>query len=43
MGRRGGPYTKVTTVGNDVFGRKVVRTRFVKDGGCGVIVTLFIL
>ena len=49
MGRRGrggggGSYKKVTTVGKDVFGRKVVETRYVKEGsGCGVIVILFIL
>jgi hypothetical protein len=52
MGRRGGGrrgggggnYKKVTTVGRDVFGRKVIETRYVQEGsGCGVIVILFIL
>lgn len=50
MGRRGGgrrgggSYKKVTTVGKDIFGRKVVETRYVKQGtGCGAIILIFVL
>jgi hypothetical protein len=41
MGRRGGGYTRKTTIGKDIFGRTVVTTRYLKGGG-GLIV-LFIL
>jgi hypothetical protein len=41
MGRRGGGYTRKTTIGTDIFGRKVVTTRYFKEGGG--LIFLFIL
>jgi hypothetical protein len=52
MGRRGGGrrgggggnYKKVTTIGRDVLGRRVVETRYVKAGtGFGGIIVLLVL
>ncbi len=52
MGRRsggrrgsgGGNYKKVTTIGRDVLGRRVVETRYVKVGtGFGGIIALLVL